>query len=204
MDVLTKAEKRLESISSDDLFDRYGKHIADRLRRISPNQIKFVQKLIGDVLFEGEMETLNRNCKVVDMGEKEVYSRPSVPILHTFPPRFQQHQFSHYNVPQTFQYQQLQTEFPRELEHLDTRALHQSTNQLETQSAITNTPPASFQYQQPQTEYPRQLGHLNTGTLQQTTNQLETESAVSNTPSASPASGSALAEYVTIFSGENA
>jgi len=192
-DVLTKAEKRLESISSDDLFDRYGKHIADRLRQISPNQIKFVQKLIGDVLFEGEMETLNRNCKVVDMGEKEIYSRPSVPIQHTFPPRFQQYQFSHNNIPQTFQYQQPQTEPLRELEHLHTGAFQQTKNQLETRSTVTNTPPASFQYQQPQTEPLRELEHLHTGAFQQTTNQLETESAVT----------SALAEYVTVFSGEN-
>lgn len=159
--MLIKAEKRLESITNDDLFDRYGKHIADRLRQISPNQIKFVQKLIGDVLFEGEMESLNRNCKVVDMGQKEFHSRPSIPIQHTFPPRFEQNQFSQFNVPQ------------------------------------------SFQYQQPQTEFPRQLGQLHTGAFQQTTNQLETRSAVTNTPPESLTSGSALTEYVTIFSGRN-
>lgn len=28
-DVLTKAEKRLESITAEDKFDRYGKHLAD-------------------------------------------------------------------------------------------------------------------------------------------------------------------------------
>lgn len=79
--MLTKAEKRLESITAHDLFDRYGKHIADRLRQISSNQIKFVQKLIGDVLFKGEMESLNRNCKIVDMGEKEAYSHSSIQYI---------------------------------------------------------------------------------------------------------------------------
>jgi len=99
--------------------------------------------LIGDVLFKGEMESLNRNCKVVDTGEKESHSRPSIPIQQTFPPRFEQNLFSQFNyVPQTFQYQH-------------------TTNQLETGSSITNTPPATL------------------------------------------ASGSALAEYVIIFSGGN-
>lgn len=154
-DVLTKAEKRLESITADDSFDRYGKHIADRIRQISSNQIKFVQKLIDDVLFEGEMESLNRNCKIVDMGEKEAYSRSF--IQHTYPPRFEQYQYSQYV-------------------------------------------PRSFQYLQPRTESPHQLGPLHTGEFQQTTNKLETESAVTNTPTVA----SALAEYVNIFSGENA
>jgi len=86
-DVLTKAEERLESITADDLFDWYVKCIADWLRQIISNQIKFVQKLIGDVLFEGEMESLNRNCKIVDMGEKEAYSSTS--IQHTYPPWFE-------------------------------------------------------------------------------------------------------------------
>lgn len=194
--MLTKADKLLDCISSDDLFDRYGKHITDRLTQISPNQIKFVQKLIGDVLFEDEMETLIRNCKVVDMGKKEVYSRPSVPIQHTFPPRFQQYQFSHYNVPQTFQYQQPQTEPLRELEQqLPTGAFKQTTNQLETQSTVTNTPPASFQYQQPQTEFPRQLA------IPEHFNKPQTNSK-HNQPSL--ASGSVLAEKVTIFSCKNA
>lgn len=161
-DVLTKAEKRLESITANNLFDRYGKHNADRLRQISPNQIKFIQKLMSDVLFEGEMESLNRNCKIVDMGEKEAHSRPSISIQHTNPPRFEQYQLLQYNVP------------------------------------------PSFQYQQPQTEFPCQLGALRTEALQQTTNQLATGSAVNNTPPAPLASGSALAEYVSIFSDQNA
>lgn len=160
--MLTKAEKRLESITANDLFDRYGKHIADRLRQISPNQIKFVQKLISDVLFEGEIESLNRNCKIVDMGEKEAHSRPSIPIQHTYPPRFEQYQLSQYNVPPSFKYQQPQTEFSCQFRPPYTEALQHTTSQLATGSAATNTPPAPL------------------------------------------ASGSALAEYVSLYSDENA
>lgn len=83
-DVLTKAEKLLQSITADDSLDRYGKHIADWFGQISSNQIKSVQKCIGDVSFEGEMKSFNRNCKIVNIGKKEVYSCSS--IQHTYPP----------------------------------------------------------------------------------------------------------------------
>ncbi|KAF6208948.1 hypothetical protein GE061_014691 [Apolygus lucorum] len=66
---VSRAERGLASEYPEDWIDRYGKHIADRLRRIKPHQIKFIQKLVSDVLFEGELETLNKNWKLVEMIE---------------------------------------------------------------------------------------------------------------------------------------
>uniref|UniRef100_A0A0A9W3G8 Cadherin-5 n=1 Tax=Lygus hesperus TaxID=30085 RepID=A0A0A9W3G8_LYGHE len=76
-EVMGRAERRLESVATEDSFDRYGKHIADRLRQIKPHQIKFIQKLVSDVLFEGELEALNRNWKLVEIMPKESQSSTS-------------------------------------------------------------------------------------------------------------------------------
>ncbi|XP_040166940.1 uncharacterized protein LOC120902329 [Anopheles arabiensis] len=52
----------------EDQFDVYGKLIAHKLRSFNRLQATFSQRLINEVLFEGEMGYLNRNCKIVDMG----------------------------------------------------------------------------------------------------------------------------------------
>ncbi|XP_041781512.1 uncharacterized protein LOC121598558 [Anopheles merus] len=52
----------------EDQFDVYGKLIAHKLRSFNRLQATFSQRLINEVLFEGEMGFLNRNCKIVDMG----------------------------------------------------------------------------------------------------------------------------------------
>uniref|UniRef100_A0A182N428 MADF domain-containing protein n=1 Tax=Anopheles dirus TaxID=7168 RepID=A0A182N428_9DIPT len=49
----------------DDCFDVYGKHISHKLRSLSQHQNTMAQKLINDVLFEAEMATLNRHCRIV-------------------------------------------------------------------------------------------------------------------------------------------
>uniref|UniRef100_A0A182X0A5 MADF domain-containing protein n=1 Tax=Anopheles quadriannulatus TaxID=34691 RepID=A0A182X0A5_ANOQN len=48
----------------EDAFDIFGKHVAYKLRSLNKQQSILAQKLINDVLFEGEMETLNRHCKI--------------------------------------------------------------------------------------------------------------------------------------------
>uniref|UniRef100_A0A182K6X1 MADF domain-containing protein n=1 Tax=Anopheles christyi TaxID=43041 RepID=A0A182K6X1_9DIPT len=52
----------------DDQYDVYGKLIAHKLRSFDRLQATFSQRLINEVLYEGEMGFLNRNCKIVDMG----------------------------------------------------------------------------------------------------------------------------------------
>lgn len=55
----------------EDQYDVFGKHVAHRLRDMNPNQVKYAQKLISDVLFEGAMESLNRSCKIVGTLDSE-------------------------------------------------------------------------------------------------------------------------------------
>ena len=93
--ILSKAEQKLDSITTSDSFDTYGKHIADRLRQMKPGQVKFVQKLISDVLFEGEMESLNANCKLTVSGQRDLQPLTSS-VGEAYPPHYGQtiwHQF---------------------------------------------------------------------------------------------------------------
>ena len=81
------AEQKLDSITTSESFDTYGKHIADRLRQMKPGQVKFVQKLISDVLFEGEMESLNANCKLTVTGQRD--QQPLISSVgETYPPHY--------------------------------------------------------------------------------------------------------------------
>ncbi|KAL1516305.1 hypothetical protein ABEB36_000224 [Hypothenemus hampei] len=72
IEVLTLVGKRIESLNSqnqaNDPFDVFGTHVANKLRSINKAQNMFAQKLINDVLFDAEMEALNRNFKVIDVG----------------------------------------------------------------------------------------------------------------------------------------
>ncbi|KAG5881969.1 hypothetical protein JTB14_006007 [Gonioctena quinquepunctata] len=63
-EVMTKISKRLDSFQEDS-HDRYGKHVADRLRAVHPDQVKFAMKLISDVLYEADLLSLDRHSKIV-------------------------------------------------------------------------------------------------------------------------------------------
>ncbi|CAG9840706.1 unnamed protein product [Diabrotica balteata] len=89
LEILSKAGQKLDSITTSDTFDTYRKHIADRLRQMKPGQVKFVQKLISDVLFEGEMESLNGNCKLKVTRQGEIQSLPSF-VGESYPPHYGQ------------------------------------------------------------------------------------------------------------------
>lgn len=72
-DALQIVSKKLTSMKGDDTYDIFGKYVADRLRKINQEQYKFAQKLIGDVMFEAEMDSLNRYCKITgnyDLGNQ--------------------------------------------------------------------------------------------------------------------------------------
>ncbi|KAJ8952809.1 hypothetical protein NQ318_008126 [Aromia moschata] len=75
--VMMKIGEKLQSLQEDS-FDRFGKHVADRLRAVAGDQVKIAMKLIGDVLFEAEMVSLNRNCKIYIVGENrlQLFQRP--------------------------------------------------------------------------------------------------------------------------------
>ncbi|XP_039279737.1 uncharacterized protein LOC111050341 [Nilaparvata lugens] len=58
-------EKRELLRQNDDEFDDFARHIANKLRGLEKKQNIFAQKLINDVVFEAEMESLTRDSKLV-------------------------------------------------------------------------------------------------------------------------------------------
>lgn len=63
-EVMSKISKKLELLQEDSP-DRFGKHVAYRLRTVHPDQLKFAMKLISDVLFEADTLSLNRYSKIM-------------------------------------------------------------------------------------------------------------------------------------------
>ena len=64
--VLQLVGEKLRAIQPEDSFDVFGKNIAHQLRVLKSTQCVFAKKLINDVLFEGEMEALTKDFKVVN------------------------------------------------------------------------------------------------------------------------------------------
>ncbi|CAH1957253.1 unnamed protein product [Acanthoscelides obtectus] len=63
-EAMSKINKKLDLLQEDS-HDRFGKHVAARLRSIHPDQLKFAMKLITDVLFEADILSLNRYSKII-------------------------------------------------------------------------------------------------------------------------------------------
>ncbi|CAH2008826.1 unnamed protein product, partial [Acanthoscelides obtectus] len=61
---VSKINKKLDLLQKDS-HDRFGKHVADRLRSVHPDQLKFAMKLISDVLFKADILSLNRYSKII-------------------------------------------------------------------------------------------------------------------------------------------
>ena len=57
-EVMELVGKKLNTLQQKDSFDVFGKHIANKIRSVNRQQNIFAQKLINDVLFEAEMDTL--------------------------------------------------------------------------------------------------------------------------------------------------
>lgn len=77
LQVMSLVEEKLQSLKPDDSFDVFGKHVANKLRSVSKQQNMIAQKLINDVLFEADMESLTRTFKVLDVGQSQSSFRPS-------------------------------------------------------------------------------------------------------------------------------
>lgn len=60
------AGQQLKAIRPDDEFEAYGKYIAHKLRSLKGNQAVYARKLINDVIFEGELEALTKDFKVMN------------------------------------------------------------------------------------------------------------------------------------------
>lgn len=64
-EVLQLAGQQLKAIRPDDEFEAYGKYIAHKLRSLKGNQAIVARKLINDMIFEGELEALTKDFKVI-------------------------------------------------------------------------------------------------------------------------------------------
>uniref|UniRef100_A0A182VZ77 MADF domain-containing protein n=1 Tax=Anopheles minimus TaxID=112268 RepID=A0A182VZ77_9DIPT len=63
-------QRSILAANGEDSFDIFGKHVAYKLQSLTKQQYTLAQKLINDVLFEGEMETLNRRCGIINRKSK--------------------------------------------------------------------------------------------------------------------------------------
>ena len=66
--------QRLSATRQEDEFDVFGKMVANKLRSFSKPTTVQAERLINDVLYEGEMESLDRNTKIVKTGDTIPYS----------------------------------------------------------------------------------------------------------------------------------
>lgn len=64
--------KRLRE--SEDEFDKLGAAWACELRKMDPVQQLFAKKAINDVLFEGQLGTLNRNSVIINSPSAMLHS----------------------------------------------------------------------------------------------------------------------------------
>lgn len=83
LDLMNKVGKKLENLNPKDSFNIFGEHVANKLRTLTVEQNIFAQKLINDVLFEGEMESLTRNFRILDTGKpQKITGVKQKPIVH--------------------------------------------------------------------------------------------------------------------------
>lgn len=157
-EVIQLAGQQLKAIRPDDEFEAYGKYIAHKLRSLKGNQAVFARKLINDVIFEGELEALTKDFKVMNSHphrsfEKNDYQQFN-PQLYPQQP-YPYHQFSYPQVPYPQQHnprpsnnvQRLNTILPNSQTNKLEQPNYQQPNSQEPNSQHTN-------YQQPETQQP--------------------------------------------------
>ncbi|KAG8171645.1 hypothetical protein JTE90_018738 [Oedothorax gibbosus] len=78
--VLEKISKRIDKPAEKHApklqFSSFGDHVAEKLRSMPPEMTPVCHKLIGDVLFYGEMQNLNMTSRI---GTDYISHRPTVP-----------------------------------------------------------------------------------------------------------------------------
>ncbi|KAG8316695.1 hypothetical protein J6590_044483 [Homalodisca vitripennis] len=102
-EVLQLAGQQLKAIRPDDEFDAFGKYIAHKLRSLKGNQSVFARKLMNDVIYEGELETLTKDYKVMispsqQFNPQQLY--PPLPNQPYFPQQSDQIFYSQMPYPQ--------------------------------------------------------------------------------------------------------
>ncbi|KAG8314092.1 hypothetical protein J6590_100382 [Homalodisca vitripennis] len=88
-EVLQLAGQQLKAIRPDDEFDAFGKYVAHKLRLLKGNQSVSARKLMNDVIYEGELETLTNDYKVMISPSQQFNPQQLYPPLPN-PPYFPQ------------------------------------------------------------------------------------------------------------------
>lgn len=103
--MLQLAGQQLKAIRPGDEFEAYGKYVAHKLRSLKGNQAVFARKLINDVIFEGELEALTKDFKVINsqphysFETNDVLQFPPQLYHSTYIPRRFEHQLSNMPMP---------------------------------------------------------------------------------------------------------
>ncbi|KAG8279752.1 hypothetical protein J6590_098023 [Homalodisca vitripennis] len=96
------AEQQLKAIRPDDEFDAFGKYIAHKLRSPKGNQSVFARKLMNDVIYEGKLETLTKDYKIMITPSQQFNPQlyPPLPNPPYFPQQSDQIFYSQMPYPQ--------------------------------------------------------------------------------------------------------
>lgn len=124
-EVIQLAGQQLKALRPEDEFEAYGKYIAHKLRSLKGNQAVFARKLINDVIFEGELEALTKDFKVMNSHPHRSFEN-----YQQFNPQqpYPYHQFSYPQVP----YPQQHNPRPsNNVQRLNTILPNSQTNKLE-------------------------------------------------------------------------
>ena len=117
-EVIQLAGEQLRSIRPDDEFDAYGKYVAHKLRSLKGSQAIFARKLINEAIFEGELEALTKDFKVMATQphrsfESRDYQQFNPQVYHQQPytspsiPPMPDHHFSHSHITNHLQHNSL-------------------------------------------------------------------------------------------------
>lgn len=63
----------MKTLNSVDEFQVFGKFVGHKLRGLKDNQPIFARKLISDVIYEGELESLTKDSKAMDCAASVSY-----------------------------------------------------------------------------------------------------------------------------------
>jgi hypothetical protein len=75
--VLSLVNDRLQDLGKEDMFEITGKNVASKLRILTKEQRIIAEKLIYDVLYEAQLDTLARNSRII-FNEPHGYTSPVV------------------------------------------------------------------------------------------------------------------------------
>lgn len=62
--------EKLDQLEKQDATDAQGVVFADKLRKLQPMQRIFAEKIISDVLFEGQLNNLNRYTTLTNLNQE--------------------------------------------------------------------------------------------------------------------------------------